>query len=64
MDYKVQQRVAKMEGREEGKLEAKMEAARNMLNEGFSVELIEKITELSKEDILKSGEETKTKGRN
>lgn len=72
MDYRVQQRAAKMEGkeegreegREEGKLEAKMEAARNMLNEGFSVELIEKITELSKEEILKSGEETKTKGRN
>ena len=50
MDYRVQQRAAKQEG--------KIETAKKMLDKGLPIELIEEITELSKEEILKLGEET------
>lgn len=61
MDYKVQQRAAKQEGREEGhkegrkvgRKEEKAESAKKMLAKGMSIELIEEITGLSKEEILK-----------
>ena len=46
----------KLEGKEEGKLEGKLEGkcdvAQNLLNEGFPIEQVVKLTGLSKEDIL------------
>ena len=45
----------KNEGKEEGKLEGikegKLDIGRNMLNEGFSIETIMKITNLTNEQI-------------
>ena len=39
-------------GRLEGRLEGKCDVAQNLLNEGFSIEKVVKLTGLSKEDIL------------
>ena len=41
----------KNEGKEEGKEEGKIDIGRNMLNEGFSIETIMKITNLTNEQI-------------
>ena len=41
----------KLEGKVEGKLEGKLDVGRNMLNEGFSIEDIMKITNLTNEQI-------------
>ena len=38
-------------GKLEGKLEGKLDVGRNMLNEGFSIETIMKITNLTNEQI-------------
>lgn len=63
MDYKVQNRTAREEGikegikkgiekgREEGIEKGKLQTAKNMLNNGLSVELISRVTELSIEKI-------------
>ena len=42
--------------REEGKLEGKLETAANMRKEGFSDELILRITKLTKEELEKIAE--------
>ncbi|WLR51759.1 Rpn family recombination-promoting nuclease/putative transposase [Bacillus tianshenii] len=41
------------EGRQEGLREVKKEVARKMLQEGFAVEQIMKITDLSEEEVAK-----------
>lgn len=41
------------EGKIEGEIVAKKEIAKNMINESMSIDLIEKITGLSKEEIKK-----------
>ena len=41
----------KLEGKLEGKVEGKLDVGRNMLNEGFSIEDIMKITNLTNEQI-------------
>ena len=41
----------KLEGKEEGIKEGKIDIGRNMLNEGFSIETIMKITNLTNEQI-------------
>ena len=43
----------KHEGREEGRLEAKTETAKRMLAEGLDISLIEKVTGLSTEQLIK-----------
>lgn len=42
--------------REEGRIEGKLEAAANMRKEGFSDELILRITKLTKEELEKINE--------
>ena len=42
----------KLEGKIEGKIEGKCDVAQNMLDEGFPIEQVVKLTGLSKEDIL------------
>ncbi|MHC0448980.1 MAG: hypothetical protein ACRY3E_02660 [Candidatus Lariskella arthropodorum] len=41
----------KIEGKRDGQLEEKMKIATNLLLQGFGVNVIERVTELSKEDI-------------
>ncbi len=41
----------KLEGRLEGKVEGKLETAKSMLREGFDIELVAKITELTHKEI-------------
>ena len=48
------ERYLKNEGIKEGIEQAKHEVARNMLDEGFSVDVILRVTDLSIEDILKA----------
>jgi len=43
--------TARDEGREEGRLEGKLEVARNMKQQGFSVEMIQQITGLTMDEI-------------
>jgi predicted transposase/invertase (TIGR01784 family) len=43
----------KLEGKQEGKLETKIETAKKMKKEGLSLDLIIKITGLSKKDLKK-----------
>lgn len=42
-------------GKEEGRVEEKVEVARKMLKEGFPIDVIVKLTELSREEIEKLG---------
>lgn len=44
-------REALKEGRAEGRAEGKTEVARKLLEEGFDVEMIEKVTGLSRENV-------------
>ena len=44
----------KIEGKLEGKIEGKCDVAQNMLDEGFPIEQVVKLTGLSKEDIVKA----------
>ena len=46
------ERYIDKKSREEGKKDGKLDDARNMIAEGFSIDLIVKITGLSEEDIL------------
>lgn len=48
------ERYLKNEGIKEGMEKGKLDVARNMLDEGFSIENVVRITGLSKEDILNS----------
>ncbi len=41
----------KLEGKVEGKVEGKLETAKSMLREGFDIELVAKITELTHKEI-------------
>ena len=43
----------KREGKREGILEGKMEIAKEMLSEGFEIEIIARITGISKQEIEK-----------
>ena len=45
--------IGKKEGKIEGKLEEKIKIVTNMLKEKFNVEMIQKITEVDKEEIEK-----------
>ncbi|GIX43206.1 MAG: hypothetical protein KatS3mg129_2939 [Leptospiraceae bacterium] len=45
----------KLEGLQEGQLKAKIETAKKMKKEGLSIDLIVKITGLSKKDLKKYG---------
>ena len=69
MDQEVQTRLAKEEGREEGREEGKtegitiekLEIAKKMKARNMPIEEIMELTELSKEEIEKIGQETKEK---
>lgn len=49
--YETDLKVHMNEAREEGKIEGKIEIAKNMLNDGMSVELISKYTGISIEKV-------------
>ncbi|MFA7549607.1 MAG: hypothetical protein WCZ68_02605 [Sedimentibacter sp.] len=51
MDYKVQNRAAREEGIKEGIKKGKLLTAKNMLNDGLSLEFISRATELPTEKI-------------
>lgn len=53
MDYNVGMRESKEEGREEGRKENQIEIAKELLKLGMSIEDIEKVTKLDKEEIEK-----------
>lgn len=53
---------AKEAGREEGRMEERVEMARNMLREGFSIEVIAKMTKLAENDIGRLQDELKNLG--
>ena len=51
------ERMAKKDGKIEGKLEGKIEDVKRMLEEGFDIALIKRITGLPEEDIARLRDE-------